>query len=112
MFKKIKAFLFENTTTKQTVAKNTIWLSISNFGGRLIKAIIIIYAARVLNTDGYGVFSYAITLAGFLTLFMDPGINGILMRNYAKAGEKERREINRTNHKYNRRARGRVEIVG
>jgi polysaccharide transporter, PST family len=93
MFKKIKAFLFENTSNKQTVAKNTIWLTISNFGGRLIKAGVIIYAARVLGTDGYGVFSYAITLAGFLTLFMDPGINGILMRDAAKAQEEERRKI-------------------
>ena len=93
MFEKIKAFLFKNSTTKQTVAKNTFWLSVSNFGGRLIKAIIIIYAARVLGTDGYGVFSYAITLAGFLTLFMDPGINGILIRDASKVDDEERRTI-------------------
>jgi O-antigen/teichoic acid export membrane protein len=93
MFKKIKDFLFKNTSAKQTVAKNTFWLSVANFGGRLIKAIIIIYAARVLGTDGYGVFSYAITLAGFLTLFMDPGINGILIRDAGKADEKERHTI-------------------
>jgi O-antigen/teichoic acid export membrane protein len=93
MFKKIKSFLFKNTNTKQTVAKNTVWLSISNFGGRLIKAAVIIYAARVLGTNGYGVFSYAITLAGFLTLFMDPGINGILMRDAARADEEEKRKI-------------------
>lgn len=93
MAQKIKDFLFKNTTAKQTVAKNTFWLSVSNFGGRLIKAIIIIYAARVLGTAGYGVFSYAITLAGFLTLFMDPGINGILIRDAAKVDDKERRSI-------------------
>jgi O-antigen/teichoic acid export membrane protein len=93
MWKNIKSFLFENKTAKQTVAKNTIWLSISNFGGRLIKAVIIIYAARILGTNGYGVFSYAITLAGFLTLFMDPGINGILMRDSAKADPDEQRRI-------------------
>ena len=93
MFEKIKQFLFKNTTTKQTVAKNTIWLSISNFGGRLIKAGVIIYAARLLGTSGYGVFSYAITLAGFLTLFMDPGINGILMRDVSRAGEEEQKKI-------------------
>jgi O-antigen/teichoic acid export membrane protein len=93
MFKKIKDFLFKNSSTKQTVAKNTIWLSISNFGGRIIKAGVIIYAARILGTDGYGVFSYAITLAGFLTLFMDPGINGILMRDASKASEEDRRKI-------------------
>lgn len=93
MFEKIKDFLFKNTTAKQTVAKNTFWLSLSNFGGRLIKAIIIIFAARVLGTDGYGVFSYAITLAGFLTLFMDPGINGILIRDASKVDDKERHTI-------------------
>lgn len=93
MLEKIKAFLFKNTTAKQTVAKNTFWLSVSNFGGRLIKAIIVIYAARVLGTAGYGVFSYAITLAGFLTLFMDPGINGILIRDASKVDDEERRSI-------------------
>ncbi|HUC01298.1 MAG TPA: flippase [Candidatus Paceibacterota bacterium] len=93
MLQKIKDFLFKNTSAKQTVAKNTFWLSVSNFGGRLIKAVIIIYAARVLGTDGYGVFSYVITLAGFLTLFMDPGINGILIRDAAKVDDKERRAV-------------------
>ena len=87
---KIKAFLFHNTSIKQTVAKNTVWLSISNFGGRIIKAIIIIYGARVLGTAGWGVFSYAVTLAGFFTSFMDPGVNAILMREVPKAEEKEK----------------------
>ncbi len=93
MFKKIKVFLFENRTAKQTVAKNTIWLSISNFGGRLLKSLVIIYAARVLGTAGYGLFSYAVTLAGFLTIFMDPGINAVLMRESSKSSEEKRREI-------------------
>src|SRR6185295_2625868 len=90
---KIKSFLFKNTSTRQTVAKNTFWLTVSNFGGRLIKSVIVIYAARVLGAANYGVFSYAITLAGFLTLFMDPGVNGILMRDAAKADEEEQRTI-------------------
>jgi O-antigen/teichoic acid export membrane protein len=93
MFEKIKSFLFKNTSDKQTVAKNTVWLSISNFGGRFLKAIVIIYSARVLGTAGYGVFSYALTLAGFFTFFMDPGINAILMRDVSKASEEERRSI-------------------
>jgi len=84
----LKPFLFKNTTESQTVAKNTIWLSISNFGGRLLKAVIIIYAARVLDPVGWGVVSYAVTLAGFFTLFVDPGINVLLMREGSKADEK------------------------
>ncbi len=93
MFSRIKSFLLENKTTKQTVAKNTIWLSISNFGGRIIKAAIVIYGARVLGTAGYGVFSYATTLAGFFTLFVDPGINAVLVREGAKATPEERHSL-------------------
>jgi PST family polysaccharide transporter len=93
MWQRIKSFLFENKTAQQTVAKNTAWLSISNFGGRLIKAAIIIYGARVLGAAGYGVFSYAVTLAGFFTLFVDPGINAVLIREGAKASQEERRSL-------------------
>jgi O-antigen/teichoic acid export membrane protein len=93
MWAKIKSFLFKNKTAKQTVAKNTIWLTISNFGGRLIKAFIVIYAARVLGASQYGIFSYAITLAGFLALFTDPGINSVLLRDGGKASDEERTAI-------------------
>jgi O-antigen/teichoic acid export membrane protein len=93
MFKKIKAFLFENTTAKQTVAKNTIWLSISNFGGRAIKAVIVIYGARALGAADWGLFSYATTLAGFFTIFVDPGVNAILIRESGKSTDDERRTI-------------------
>jgi O-antigen/teichoic acid export membrane protein len=91
--KKIRTFLFRNTSSKQTVAKNTIWASVSNFGGRIIKAVVVIYAARVLGTAGYGVFSYAVTLAGFLTLFIDPGINSILIREVSKSSEEEQKRM-------------------
>src|SRR4051812_1089803 len=93
MFKKIKSFLFKNTSTRQTVAKNTIWGTISQIGGRMIKAIIILYAARVLGTAEYGVFSYTLTLAGFMSLFMDPGINSVLMRDTGRASDGDRRTI-------------------
>ena len=93
MFQRIKSFLFKNETSKQTVVKNTFWLSVTNFGGRAIKAIIVIYAARVLSTAGYGVLSYATTLAGFFTLFIDPGINAILTREVSKADDGERRRL-------------------
>jgi O-antigen/teichoic acid export membrane protein len=93
MWKKIKSFLFENKTAKQTIAKNTVWLSISSIGGRIIKAVIIIYGARVLGAAGYGVFSYAVTLAGFFTLFADPGISSILVREGAKATPEERQSL-------------------
>jgi O-antigen/teichoic acid export membrane protein len=94
MWQKVKSFLLHNTSTRQTVAKNTFWLSVSNFGGRLIRAGIIIYAARILGAHGWGIFNYGVTLVAFLTTFSDIGINSILTRETAKeAGGAQRAEI-------------------
>ena len=79
-----KTFLFHNTTTRQTVAKNTVWLGIAIVVSRLIRAVLIIYVARLLGTEGYGVFSYAVSLAAFFAIFSDIGIVGILTREVAK----------------------------
>jgi O-antigen/teichoic acid export membrane protein len=92
MVQKIKNFLFRNTTTRQTVAKNTFWLSVSQIGGRLLRAIIIIYAARVLGAEEWGVFNYAITLVAFLTIFVDPGTSNILIREAAKNNDEVHRK--------------------
>jgi O-antigen/teichoic acid export membrane protein len=91
MLHRVKSFLFKNTSTRQTVAKNTFWLAVSNFGGRLIRAIIIIYGARVLGAAGWGIFSYGVTLAAFLTPFTDIGLSQILIRETAKTSDPERR---------------------
>ncbi len=80
MFKRIKSLLLENKTTKQTIAKNTFWLFLGNFGGKAVKAALIIYSARVLGAHGYGVFAYAISLAGLFTVFIDFGINAVITR--------------------------------
>ncbi len=85
MLKNVKNLLFANITNRQTLAKNAFWLAVGNLGGRLIRAAIIIYAARILGAAGWGVFSYGITLVAFLTIFVDIGIDAILTRESAKA---------------------------
>lgn len=87
MIKKIRSWLFENRHAKQTIVKNTFWLSVATFGSRFIKAFLIIYAARVLGTRDYGVFSYALSLAALFSIFADLGINGILTREASKNPE-------------------------
>jgi PST family polysaccharide transporter len=80
MFKKIRGLLFENRHTKQTVAKNTFWMGVGTIVSRVIKAIVIIYAARILGTDNYGIFSYALSLAALFSIFADIGMTAILTR--------------------------------
>ncbi|MDP2650485.1 MAG: flippase [bacterium] len=69
---------------RQTLLKNTFWLSFSEISGRLLKAVIIIYAARVLGVEGFGTFSYVMGLAGLLTIFSDLGVGNVLIREGAK----------------------------
>ena len=85
MLTRIKKLLFHNSTIRQTVAKNTFWLSISDFGGRFLRAAVIIYAARVLGTAEWGVFSYAISFVTFVTVFTDIGINPLIVREASRA---------------------------
>lgn len=69
---------------RQTIAKNTFWLGISTTASKIIRSIIIIYAARIIGTEGYGVFTYAMSLAALFTVFSDIGLTGLLTRELSK----------------------------
>lgn len=88
MILKLKKIIFNNSGTRQTVAKNFFWLIMSQIGTRLLRAFVIVYAARVLGAAEYGIFSYVIGLAGFFTVFADIGINTILTKEVAANPEK------------------------
>lgn len=84
MLPRLKSLLLENRTTKQTIAKNTFWLFFGTISSRLIKAGIIIYAARILGAEDWGVFSYALSLAAFFTVFTDFGLSTVITRESSK----------------------------
>jgi len=88
MLNRLRDLLFQNISTKQTILKNVFWLSASQIGSRLIRAAIIIYAARVLGAAEYGVFSYILGLAGFFTIFADLGLSPLMTREIASQPEK------------------------
>lgn len=87
---RLKSFFFQNKGSHQTVVKNVFWLGFSQFGSRIIRSLLIIYAARALGTSEFGVFSYALGVAGFFMTFVDVGINPLLTRNVAKYPNEQR----------------------
>lgn len=89
MIKRLKELLFENKSVRQTITKNIFWLSTGQIGSRLVRAIIIIYAARVLGAGEYGVFSYILGLASFFTIFADIGVNALITRDIANNPEQK-----------------------
>lgn len=86
MFKKLANLLLHNRSTSQTVVKNTIWLMVGEVAHSL-RFIVAIFAARILGAANWGIFSYAVTLAGMFTIVSDIGISGVLNREVARNPE-------------------------
>ncbi|MFA6007920.1 MAG: flippase [Candidatus Shapirobacteria bacterium] len=84
MINKLKELFFTAESTRKIVFKNFLWLAFSQVGSRIIRASITLYAARTLGASQYGVFSYAIGLAGFFIFFKNIGIDSIMTRDIAK----------------------------
>src|SRR3972149_7577669 len=80
-------FLFKNGSAGQTIAKNTFWLFFGQIMSRLLRAAIVIYAARVLGAASWGAFSYALGIAAFLTIFSDIGINALITKEASRNPE-------------------------
>ncbi len=91
LVKKIKSivfnpgsFLLKNSGTKQTIAKNTFWLSFSTILSKIIKYFLIIYVARILGATEYGVFNFALSFVALFNIFADLGITSLISREVAK----------------------------
>ena len=92
MFRKLANLLLHNRSTSQTVVKNTIWLMVGELAHSL-RFVIAIYAARILGAANWGIFSYAVTLAGMFTIVSDIGISGVLNREVARNPENHARYL-------------------
>ena len=90
---KIHSFLFKNTGFRQTVLKNAFWLFSSKITGHALRAIVVIYAARVLGTAGFGTASYALSLAGIFMVIADMGMGSILTKEIIQNPEKRERQF-------------------
>src|SRR3989344_3310457 len=83
-WRELRTFLLTNRGTKQTLTKNTFWLSFGEIAGRILRLFIVVYAARVLGAAGWGAFSYLTSLAAVLTVFSDVGLSSVVIREASK----------------------------
>ncbi len=93
MIRTLVSWLFNNRSAGQTMAKNTVWLFLGQIGSRLFRASIVIYAARILGAASYGAFSYALSVAAFLTIFSDIGINALITKEASRDPELKDRYV-------------------
>jgi len=88
-------WLFKNRSGFQIAFKNSVWLFSANVISRLFKFYLVIYAARILGPEKYGVFYYTIYLFAFLFMFADLGLAGLFSREYQR-DEFDRSELTST----------------
>ncbi len=72
---------------KKIIRKNALWLFWGQLVGRLLRTAIIIYPARILAEESWGAFNYILSIATFLTVFSDIGLNALLTREASKNPE-------------------------
>lgn len=74
--------------------KNTAWLFLGELIGRLIRFWLVIYAARVLGAEEYGIFSYILSIAAFATILSDIGLSALMTRETSRAPELRQQYFN------------------
>lgn len=84
--------LFKNGSVRQTIAKNTFWLYFGYNATRLIKFVLVIFAARILGASEYGSFTFGFAILGVVFILADPGISGLLVREWSK-NELDKKEL-------------------
>ena len=60
---------------------------------RTLRAFILIYSARVLGADSFGIFSLGISLAAVFTILSDMGINAVLVKEGVKSDDTRHRHF-------------------
>lgn len=70
--------------TIQRIVKNTVVLTAANIISRLFSFFFIIYVARYLGVEDFGILSFATAFAGIFAIFMDFGLNELTVREVAR----------------------------
>lgn len=79
--------MFIQNSQSRTLAKNTFWLFSGQIIGRVLRAGLVIFAARILGPESWGAFSYGIGLIAFFLILSDLGVGAIVTRESAKNQE-------------------------
>ena len=87
---KIKSLLLDNKTIKQTIIKNTFWLTLSEIISKSLKFSLIIYVARIIGATEYGKFSFALAFVSMLVVLSDFGLNKISTREFSRNKNKKK----------------------
>lgn len=80
----LKDIFFQNSTTKQTVFKNTFWLYFGFGLSNLINFLLLVYVTRALGVIEFGKFAFALGFISLFAIFGDVGLGAIIIREFSQ----------------------------
>ncbi|MFW9875781.1 MAG: flippase [Candidatus Thorarchaeota archaeon] len=83
----------KNTSTGQTIFKNTLWLLSAETFSKLLLFFLIIWIARYLGTEGYGKFSFAFAFVSLFAILADFGLATLTVREASRDKSKTKKYI-------------------
>jgi O-antigen/teichoic acid export membrane protein len=83
-FLRTKNLFFNNTSTKQTIFKNTFWLTIAELITKAVSFVLAIWLARSYGPIIYGQWSFAVSFASFFVIIADFGFSTLTIRELAR----------------------------
>jgi len=89
-FPSLSNLFLKNIGVKQTIIKNTFWLTATEGITQVLKFILIVYTARILGAEDYGKFSFALSFVAIAVIFSELGLPDIITREFSKNKEFEK----------------------
>lgn len=86
----IKKLFFENIGIRQTILKNTFWLTVAEIIIGFLRLGLLIYVARILGATEYGKFTFAFSFVSVIVIFSDLGVIDIITREFSRNKETEK----------------------
>lgn len=74
--------------TAKRISRNMAALSFAEIVSKLLQFVIMVYAARVLDKESFGIFSFALAFSFIAVIFADLGINTYLIREISRDSSK------------------------
>ena len=70
--------------TVQRIAKNSLFLLASNIISKILGFFYVMYIARYLGAEGFGILSFALAFTGIFSVFGDLGLGSLTIREVAR----------------------------
>src|SRR3990167_7959860 len=86
----IRELFLENIGIRQTIFKNTFWLTAAEVVIGFLRLGLLIYVARILGATEYGKFTFAFSFVSIIVIFSDLGVIDIVTREFSRDKEKEK----------------------